>query len=91
LEWDPTGPIDPTTLFGEPFGGWQCCLQRMLYSYSGRPVAEGGSVLRPDLATGPPEVSSDGMTWTFHMKAGLHYAPPLQRLEITTPDIIRAI
>src|SRR5439155_5398457 len=88
FQWDPAGPIDPTTGFGEP--NWQCCMQRTLYSYNGRPTAEGGSVLRPDLATGPPEVSADGMTWTFHIKPGLHYAPPLQNVEITAQDIIRA-
>jgi ABC-type transport system substrate-binding protein len=89
FQWDPAGPIDPTTGFGEP--NWQCCMQRTLYSYNGRPTAEGGSVLRPDLATGPPDVSADGMTWTFHIKPGLHYAPPLQNVEITAQDIIRAV
>jgi peptide/nickel transport system substrate-binding protein len=66
-------------------------MQRTLYSYNGRPTDQGGSVLRPDLATGPPEVSGDGMTWTFHIRPGLHYAPPLQNVEITASDIIRAV
>jgi len=89
FQWDPTGPIDPTTGLGEP--NWRCCMQRTLYAYNGRPVAEGGSVLRPDLATGPPDVSADGLTWTFHLKPVLHYAPPLQNVEITAQDIIRAV
>jgi peptide/nickel transport system substrate-binding protein len=85
-QWYPDGPIDPTTGFGEV----SCCMDRTLYSFSGLPIAQGGSVLRPDLATGPPEVSADAMTWTFHIKPGLHYAPPLQAVEITVQDIIRA-
>jgi ABC-type transport system substrate-binding protein len=91
LAWDPFGPIDPTSGFGEPYGGWQCCMLRTLYSYNGRPTDQDGSILRPDLATGPPEVSGDGTTWTFHIKPGLHYAPPLQSVEITAQDFIRAI
>ncbi|HZD05780.1 MAG TPA: ABC transporter substrate-binding protein, partial [Longimicrobiales bacterium] len=91
FRWYAPGPIDPTTGLGEPPGGWVCCLTRTLYSYTGRPTDEGGSVLHPDLATGPPEISADGMTWTFRVKAGLNYAPPLQDVEITAADVGRAI
>src|SRR5207248_8757637 len=84
-------PIDPSTGIGEPAGGWVSCMSRTLYSFNGRSTDEGGSVLHPDLATGPAEVSGDGMTWTFHIKRGLHYAPPLQHVEITAGDFIRAI
>ena len=31
---------------------------------------------QPDLAAGEPEVSPDGLTWTFRLKPGLRYAPP---------------
>jgi len=89
--WYPSYPLDPTSGLGEPGGGWVCCLYRTLYSFNGRPIDEGGSVLRPDLATGPPDVSSDGTIWTIHVKAGLHYAPPLQRVEITAGDFVRSL
>src|SRR5687768_4561017 len=38
----------------------RCCLSRTLMSSPGRPTEEGGTVLQPDLASGMPEVSSDG-------------------------------
>ncbi len=69
----------------------RCCLQRTLLSYNGEPTNRGGTLLRPDLATELPTISSDGLTWTFHLRSGLHYAPPLQRTLITAPDFIRSI
>ena len=69
----------------------RCCLARTLLSYTGRPTSEGGTILHPDLATGLPEIADDGLTWTFHLRPGLRYAPPLDDVEITTRDIVRAI
>jgi peptide/nickel transport system substrate-binding protein len=66
-------------------------LLRTLLSYSGEPTARGGATLRPDLATGLPEVSRDGLIWVFHLKRGIFYAPPLQRREIVAGDIVRAL
>ena len=40
----------------------------------------------PDLATGPPEISSDNKTITVHIKKGVKYAPPVNR-EVKTADI----
>jgi ABC-type transport system substrate-binding protein len=69
----------------------RCCLARTLLSYTGRATSEGGTLLHPDLATALPEIADDGLTWTFHLRKGLRYAPPLDDVEITTPDIVRAI
>ena len=69
----------------------RCCLLRTLVSYEGRPTDEGGTTLRPDLAASLPEVSSDGLTWTFRIRRGIRYAPPLQDTEITAPDFVRAL
>lgn len=68
-----------------------CCLGRTLMAYNGLDEAHDGSKVFPDLAAEEPEVSSDGLTWTFHMKQGLHYAPPLEDVEITSHDIVRAV
>jgi peptide/nickel transport system substrate-binding protein len=86
------GVMDPQLdySFRESPGLHRCCLLRTLLSYNGRSAAEGGERLQPDLAAGLPEVSADGLTWTFRLKAGLHYAPPLQAVEITARDFIRA-
>jgi ABC-type transport system substrate-binding protein len=59
-------------------------------TYRGVPNFEGTQPV-PDLATAHPSVSTDGTTWTFHLRAGIHYAPPLQNLEVTSGDIVRAL
>jgi len=93
----PPGPRpDPTTL-DSVLGAEgtaefiRCCLGRTLLSYNGKPTSSGGDELRPDLAAAMPDVSADGLTWTFHLKHGLHYAPPYQDTEITSGDFTRAL
>jgi ABC-type transport system substrate-binding protein len=68
----------------------KCCLARTLLTYPGRPTAEGGTTLEPDLASGPPLVSRDGLTWTFHLRRGIRYAPPFENTEVVAADVIRA-
>ena len=48
-------------------------------------------MLHPDLATALPEISDDRLTWTFHLERGIRYAPPFDDVEITAPDIVRAL
>ncbi len=81
--YDPFYRIDPEIL--------RCCLVRTLLSYNGLPTEEGGTELRPDLAAAMPELSRDRLTWTFRLKEGLRYAPPLDDVEITAADIVRGI
>lgn len=59
--------------------------------FNGRAAAEGGARQQPHLAAGPPEISADGLTWTFRPKAGLHYAPPFEEREIVSEDVIQAL
>jgi peptide/nickel transport system substrate-binding protein len=68
----------------------RCCLLRSLLSYNGQSTSGGGTLLRPDVAARLPDVSPDGLTWTFHLRRGLHYAPPLQKTEITAGDFVRS-
>jgi peptide/nickel transport system substrate-binding protein len=84
--WDPQ-----TTWAPEPFELFRCCLARTLMSYNGLSLREGGAILQPDLAADYPEISADGLTWTFHLKEGLFYAPPMADTPIVSSDIIRAI
>jgi ABC-type transport system substrate-binding protein len=74
--------------------GWEllrCCLARTLLSYNGTPTAEGGADLRPDLAAELPEVSADGLTWTFRLEPGRRYAPPYEETEIVAADLVGAV
>src|SRR5262249_35493702 len=68
----------------------RCCLVRTLLSYNGHPWAQGGAELHPDLAVSMPEISPDRRTWTFRLKRGLRYAPPLASTEIRAQYIVRA-
>ena len=70
---------------------YRCCLLRTLLSYNGRPTADGGTELQPDIAAELPETSQDGLTWTFKLKQGIHYGDPFGDVEVTAPDIIRAV
>ncbi len=68
----------------------RCCLLRTLMTYPGVPDIPGTQPI-PDLAARPPSVSADGMTWTFHLRSGIHYAPPLEYVEVTSSDVVRAL
>jgi peptide/nickel transport system substrate-binding protein len=48
-----------------------------------------GNELVPDLASAPPEISDDGLTYTFKLKTGVKWAPPLDR-DVTSKDVAYA-
>ena len=82
---------DPqSTTFTDAFELSRCCFVRTLVTYNGGSVEDGGTVVRPDLATALPTVSPDGLTWTFHLRSGVHYAPPFEDTEIVAGDFIRS-
>jgi peptide/nickel transport system substrate-binding protein len=60
--------------------------QRPLYSYK----PDTFTTTTPDMASGPPEVSSDGRTITVHIRHGVHFSPPVNR-EVTSADVAYAI
>jgi peptide/nickel transport system substrate-binding protein len=84
--WDPQATWD-----AHPFELFRCCLLRTLLSYNGHSIRGGGAELRPDLAADLPSISADGLTWTFQLKAGLRYAPPMADREIVAGDFVRAL
>ena len=63
---------------------------RTLYGYnlSGPPDQVTAPV--PDIASGPPQLSDDRRTYTFTLRPGVRYAPPVDR-EVTAQDFITAI
>jgi peptide/nickel transport system substrate-binding protein len=44
----------------------------------------------PDIATGAPEISSDGLQMTYHLQSGIKYSPPVNR-EVKCDDFKYAI
>jgi peptide/nickel transport system substrate-binding protein len=84
-----TGAFDPT---GEYLGTAQGLLgqllMRNLVTYK-HVRGVNGDDLVPDLATNTGDVSADGLTYTFHLKPGLKWGPPLSRA-ITSKDVLFA-
>src|SRR5450631_3360834 len=60
--------------------------QRPLYSNKPNTATEAS----PDMASGPPEISSDNKTVTVHLREGVHFSPPVNR-EVTAEDVKYAI
>ncbi|MHB8491829.1 MAG: ABC transporter substrate-binding protein [Solirubrobacteraceae bacterium] len=56
--------------------------QRWLYGWT--PT---GTAPVPDIATALPAVSDGGRTLTIHIRAGIHYSPPLASRTVTSADI----
>ena len=93
VEWeasfDFTDNFDPTGEYlGEAFAIYSNLLTRTLLGYN-HVAGPPGNVLVPDLATSMPKVSSDGLTYTFTLKNGVKFGPPVNR-EITSKDILYA-
>ena len=73
------------------WGYFRCCLLRTLVSFKGLDAGQGGNDLVPDLATDLPDVTDDGLTYTFTILDGVTYAPPFQDREIVAEDFINAM
>jgi peptide/nickel transport system substrate-binding protein len=63
---------------------------RTLYGYSLSGPPERATVPVPDIASSPPQLSADQRTYTFTLRPGVRYAPPVNR-EVTATDFITAI
>jgi peptide/nickel transport system substrate-binding protein len=63
---------------------------RTLYGYNLSEPPDQATVPVPDIASGPPQRSADQRTYTFTLRAGVRYAPPVNR-EVTAADFITAI
>ncbi len=93
VEWessfDFTGGFDPTAEYlGEAFGIYSNLLVRTLVGYNHVAGAAGNKVV-PDLATNTGVVSNGGKTYTFKLKPGVKFGPPLNRA-ITSKDVLYA-
>ncbi|HEX9824644.1 MAG TPA: ABC transporter substrate-binding protein [Actinomycetota bacterium] len=63
-------------------------LLRPLMNYA-HVAGDAGGEIYPDLAADYPEVSADGLTYTFTLKDGVMFGPPVSR-EVTSQDVAYA-
>jgi peptide/nickel transport system substrate-binding protein len=76
-----------TALYSPPFAR---AYARTLYGYNLAGPPDQATVPVPDIAAGPPQLSADRRTYTFTLRPGVRYAPPVNR-EVTATDFITAI
>jgi len=85
-----TDNFDPT---GEYLGDWfgiaSNLLVRTLVCYNHTANGPGNQVV-PDIATSVPTPTNGGKTYTFHLKHGIKFGPPLSR-EVTATDVLTAM
>jgi peptide/nickel transport system substrate-binding protein len=79
-------PLDTADVFGPIARAYA----RTLYSYNLAGPPEQQTVPVPDIAAGPPLLSADRRTYTFTLRPGVRYGPPVNR-EVTATDFITAI
>jgi peptide/nickel transport system substrate-binding protein len=92
-EWqgsfDFTGGFDPTGEYlASAFGLYSNLLVRTLVGYN-HVAGSPGNIVVPDLATDLGKITNGGKTYTFKLKDGIKFGPPLNR-EITSKDILFA-
>ena len=80
-----TNAFDPTGEYLASAFTMYNALLRTLVATNHKAGAQGNE-LHPDLATAMPTISSDGLTYTFKLKSGLKFGPPVNRA-ITSKDV----
>jgi peptide/nickel transport system substrate-binding protein len=85
-----TDNLDPTGEYlGDAFGILTNLLTRTLVSYPHAPGALGNTIV-PDIATSVPKPTNGGKTYTFHLKSGIKFGPPVNRA-VTSHDFVTAM
>jgi peptide/nickel transport system substrate-binding protein len=85
-----TDAFDPTGEYlGNAWALYSNLLVRTLVGYNHVSGTAGNKIV-PDLATSVPKPTNGGKTYTFHLKSGIRFAPPVNR-EITSKDIAYAL
>src|SRR5439155_4138623 len=85
-----TDAFDPTGEYlGTAWGMMDQLLIRGLMTYKHVDAAQGGDTPVPDIASAPPTVSADQLTYDFTLKDNVMWAPPLTRA-VTADDILYA-
>ena len=82
--FDPTGEY-----LADAFGIYTNLLVRTLVSYPHTSGALGNKIV-PDIATAVPAPTNGGKTYTFHLKSGIKFSPPVNRA-VTSKDFATAM
>jgi peptide/nickel transport system substrate-binding protein len=80
-----TAAFDPTAEYAAVAANLYGALVRNLVSYR-HTAGAAGNTLYPDLAQALPQISSDGLTYTFKLKPNIRFGPPVNRT-ITSKDV----
>jgi peptide/nickel transport system substrate-binding protein len=85
-----TDNLDPTGEYlGDAFGILDNLLVRTLVGYQHAPNAAGNMIV-PDIASSVPTPTNGGKTYTFHLKSGIKFGPPVNRA-VTSQDFVTSL
>jgi peptide/nickel transport system substrate-binding protein len=85
-----TDNFDPTGEYlGNAWGIYDNLLLRALIGYKHLPGAAGNQLIG-DLATSVPKPTAGGLTYTYHLRPGVKFGPPVNRV-ITSKDVAYAL
>jgi peptide/nickel transport system substrate-binding protein len=85
-----TDNFDPTGEYlGDAFGIYSSLLVRTLVGYNHVADAAGNKIV-PDIASSVPNPTKGGTVYTFHLKRGVKFGPPVNRA-VTSKDIAYAL
>ena len=85
-----TDNFDPTGEYlGNAWGLYSNLMLRSLIGYKHLPGAAGNDLVG-DLATAVPQPTDNGLTYTYHLRKGVKFSPPVNR-EVTAQDVAYAM
>jgi peptide/nickel transport system substrate-binding protein len=90
LSEDVIDALDTAVLYRPQSAAIGRAYARSLYGYDLDGAPEKRVVPVPDIASGPAQISADRRTYTFTLRPGVRYAPPVNR-EVVAQDFITAI
>jgi peptide/nickel transport system substrate-binding protein len=85
-----TNNFDPTGEYlGNAWGLYSNLMLRPLIGYKHKPGAAGNQLIG-DLATGVPTPTQNGLTYTYKLRSGVKFSPPVNRV-VTSKDVAYAM
>src|SRR5580692_6249954 len=85
-----TDAFDPTGEYlGAAWAIYSNLMTRTLVGYN-HVAGAAGNVIVPDIASSVPKPTNGGKTYTFHLKSGIKFGPPVNRA-VTSADIVYAM